>query len=180
MSEEVWATYSVKDHFNPRALAADIMLFDRLVFPALRLRKSSTMRPLPVGARSSRVATRRSGNVGKTGIPMRKNRFLNCLPLSFARCHGTPRNQEAWRKEFAAKAEDHLPDYAFVASRSNAQPFSRLCERRWGILLRSLRGSKHRPRPGIHATMSPNGPDSLPSSSPSTCPISSNNASIAF
>jgi hypothetical protein len=33
VSREVWATYSVKDHLNARALAADIMLFDRLVFP---------------------------------------------------------------------------------------------------------------------------------------------------
>ena len=33
MSHELWATYSVKDHCTPRALAADIMLFDRLVFP---------------------------------------------------------------------------------------------------------------------------------------------------
>jgi len=34
MSQELWATYSVKDHRTPRALAADIILFDRLVFPA--------------------------------------------------------------------------------------------------------------------------------------------------
>ena len=33
MSQELWATYSVKDHLQPRRLAADIMLFDRLVFP---------------------------------------------------------------------------------------------------------------------------------------------------
>jgi len=33
MSREVWATYSVKDHFDRRALAADVMLYDRLVFP---------------------------------------------------------------------------------------------------------------------------------------------------
>jgi hypothetical protein len=33
MSQELWETYSVKDHRQPRLLAADIMLFDRLVFP---------------------------------------------------------------------------------------------------------------------------------------------------
>ncbi len=33
MQRELWATYSVNDHLNPRALAADVMLFDRLVFP---------------------------------------------------------------------------------------------------------------------------------------------------
>src|SRR5437764_7961796 len=33
ITKELWATYSVKDHLEPRALAADIMLFDRLVFP---------------------------------------------------------------------------------------------------------------------------------------------------
>jgi hypothetical protein len=30
---EVWATYSVKDHCEPRAFIADIMLYDRLVLP---------------------------------------------------------------------------------------------------------------------------------------------------
>jgi hypothetical protein len=33
MGHELWATYSVRDHCTPRALATDIMLFDRLVFP---------------------------------------------------------------------------------------------------------------------------------------------------
>jgi hypothetical protein len=33
MGRELWATYSVKDHLDPMALAADIMMFDRLVFP---------------------------------------------------------------------------------------------------------------------------------------------------
>ncbi|MGA8155726.1 MAG: hypothetical protein WB822_05825 [Rhodoplanes sp.] len=33
MSRELWATYSVRDHLEPRGLAADVMLFDRLVFP---------------------------------------------------------------------------------------------------------------------------------------------------
>jgi hypothetical protein len=33
MSRETWATYSVKDHLEPRSLAIDLMLFDRLVFP---------------------------------------------------------------------------------------------------------------------------------------------------
>jgi hypothetical protein len=31
--QELWATYSVEDHKKPRTLAADILLFDRLVFP---------------------------------------------------------------------------------------------------------------------------------------------------
>ena len=35
MSREVWATYSVKDHLDRRALAADVMLYDRLVFRVL-------------------------------------------------------------------------------------------------------------------------------------------------
>ena len=30
---EVWATYSVKDHCEPRAFIADVMLYDRLVLP---------------------------------------------------------------------------------------------------------------------------------------------------
>ncbi len=33
MKRELWATYSVKDHFDPRILATDVLLFDRLVFP---------------------------------------------------------------------------------------------------------------------------------------------------
>ena len=38
MSQELWATYSVKDHCTPRTLAADILLFDRLVFPVPEFR----------------------------------------------------------------------------------------------------------------------------------------------
>jgi hypothetical protein len=37
MKQEVWATYSVKDHLDPRPIATDIMLFDRLVFPVPEL-----------------------------------------------------------------------------------------------------------------------------------------------
>ena len=33
MSREVWSTYSVKDHLYPRNFPADVMMFDRLVFP---------------------------------------------------------------------------------------------------------------------------------------------------
>ena len=33
MAKEIWSTYSVKDHLDPRSLAADVLLFDRLVFP---------------------------------------------------------------------------------------------------------------------------------------------------
>lgn len=33
MQREVWATYSVKDHLQDRAFIADVMLYDRLVFP---------------------------------------------------------------------------------------------------------------------------------------------------
>jgi len=33
MTKELWATYSVIDHLQPRYLALDVMLFDRLVFP---------------------------------------------------------------------------------------------------------------------------------------------------
>jgi len=33
MSHELWGTYSVKDHCEPKAFVADIMLYDRLVIP---------------------------------------------------------------------------------------------------------------------------------------------------
>jgi len=33
MSREVWSTYSVNDHLYPQNFPADVMLFDRLVFP---------------------------------------------------------------------------------------------------------------------------------------------------
>jgi hypothetical protein len=33
MSREVWGTYSVKDHLNPTAFLADLILYDRLVLP---------------------------------------------------------------------------------------------------------------------------------------------------
>ena len=31
--KELWATYSVKDHCQPRAFIADVLLYDRLVIP---------------------------------------------------------------------------------------------------------------------------------------------------
>lgn len=34
MSKERWGTFSVKDHTNTQALATDVLLYDRLVFPA--------------------------------------------------------------------------------------------------------------------------------------------------
>ncbi|MEW5787554.1 MAG: hypothetical protein AB1899_06850 [Pseudomonadota bacterium] len=33
MTKEVWGTFSVKDHLDPRAFVAEVMLYDRLVIP---------------------------------------------------------------------------------------------------------------------------------------------------
>jgi hypothetical protein len=33
MSKQVWGTYSVKDHCDPNAFVAEVMLYDRLVIP---------------------------------------------------------------------------------------------------------------------------------------------------
>src|SRR4051812_36518426 len=33
MALEVWGTYSVRDHLDPRAFIADVLLYDRLVIP---------------------------------------------------------------------------------------------------------------------------------------------------
>jgi hypothetical protein len=33
MGKQVWGTFSVKDHSDPRAFIAEVMLYDRLVIP---------------------------------------------------------------------------------------------------------------------------------------------------
>ena len=33
MSKQVWGTFSVKDHCDPNAFVAEVMLYDRLVIP---------------------------------------------------------------------------------------------------------------------------------------------------
>ncbi len=33
MSKQVWGTFSVKDHCDPSAFVAEVMLYDRLVIP---------------------------------------------------------------------------------------------------------------------------------------------------
>lgn len=119
MSREVWATYSVKDHLNPRALAADIMLFDRLVFPVpqtaeIKYEETASDGRGPVVWRRNLQEWQR----WKDWDPDAQESLLELLAPVVRKVPWDTAHQEAWRKEFAAKAEDHLPDYAFIATRT--------------------------------------------------------------
>jgi hypothetical protein len=35
MDIELWGTFSVRDHLEPRAFVADVLLYDRIVVPTL-------------------------------------------------------------------------------------------------------------------------------------------------
>jgi hypothetical protein len=121
MSREVWATYSVKDHLNPRALAADIMLFDRLVFPVpqvadLQFEKADPTQHWPV------VWSKNSGEwahwKSKQWDPEAQESLLKILEKVVRKVAWDVPHREAWRKEYAAHAESQLPGYAFEATKT--------------------------------------------------------------
>lgn len=119
MSEEVWATYSVTDHLNPRALAADIMLFDRLVFPVPQTAEIKFEQTAPDG-RGPVVWSRnpQEWERWKSWNPDAQESLLELLAPVVRKVSWDTAHQEAWRKEFAARAESDLPEYAFVATRT--------------------------------------------------------------
>ena len=121
MSHEVWATYSVKDHLNRRALAADIMLFDRLVFPVPQVADLCYDQTQPDG-RGPVVWYRNAAEWErweKEWNPEAQESLLELLKPVVRKVPWDSVHREAWRKEFSSNtAENHLPEYAFVATRS--------------------------------------------------------------
>ena len=59
MARERWGSFSVRDHLNTRALATDVLLYDRLIFP---------VPPKGVTKRHWRIGKRRDG----AGLPRKQ------------------------------------------------------------------------------------------------------------
>jgi len=124
MSQELWATYSVKDHLQPRRLAADIMLFDRLVFPVpeqARLPENSP--PIdqtgPIEwvqnpAEWARWVNEKWDPDGQKRLLDLLQKVVRKLPWDSAEGH----RYQQYLYEEAKLAAQELPDYAFLATRT--------------------------------------------------------------
>lgn len=120
MSLELWATYSVKDHLEPRALATDIVLFDRLVFPVPETGQitGNPIQPGPVEWKRNPEEWRRWEIAGWD--PDRQERILQLLKPIVRKHAWTDDGPtlERYRSESARLAAQGLPDYAFAATRT--------------------------------------------------------------
>ena len=121
MSTEVSATYSVKDHLDRRALAADIMLFDRLVFPVpqiadLRYEEADPTQRGPVNWSRNEVEWARWEK--QKWRPETQDSLLELIKPVVRKVPWDVPHQEEWRKEFSKVAGDQLPGYAFVATKT--------------------------------------------------------------
>jgi len=121
MSQELWATYSVKDHQEPRGLAADILLFDRLVFPV----PENAHFPENSGPPDSSGAVEWTPNPdewarwqGEKWDPDGQRRLLKLLEPVVRKLPWDESHHAQWRVEAAQLAAQGLPDYAFVATRT--------------------------------------------------------------
>jgi hypothetical protein len=121
MSREVWATYSVKDHLHRRALAADVMLYDRLVFPVpqtpdLQYDKAGPTQHGPVTWSRNPVEWKRWEE--ETWDPLAQESLLKLLEPIVRKVPWDAAHQKAWRKEVTDEATKHLPGYAFEATKT--------------------------------------------------------------
>ena len=122
MGRQVWATYAVTDHLQSRALAADIMLFDRLVFPVPEIADIPYQEDSPGGNRGRVVWTRNPAEWARwereKWNPTAQSSLLQLLEPVIRKVPWDDQHEEAWRKEFSKAANNHLPGYAFVATRT--------------------------------------------------------------
>ena len=125
MSQELWATYSVDDHLNPRALATDMMLFDRLVFPVPETpQNTGNLERGPVEWKRNPAEWARW--TAKGWDPDGQKQLLDLLQLDPKQSvvrkvpwgRGSPvyDQYDQYRSEAAKVAAEGLPDYAFVAT----------------------------------------------------------------
>jgi hypothetical protein len=123
MAYELWATYSVKDHLQPRPLAADLMLFDRLVFPVPEQGdfppdSGSLIDVGPVEWVRDDVEWARWEL--EAWEPAAQQQLLQWLGPAVRKVSwsGAGLVRERYRAEAARLASMNLPDYAFVATRT--------------------------------------------------------------
>jgi len=120
MSHELWATYSVKDHCTPRTLAADILLFDRLVFPVPEIPRPQgpLHAPGPVDwetnpAEWDRWRRKHWDPEGQARVLGWIEKVVRKLPWS-----GEGAFHAEYEAEAAKVAAQDLPDWAFYATRT--------------------------------------------------------------
>jgi len=119
MSDELWATYAVNDHLAPRSLAADILLFDRLVFPVPET-------PVyPDGAEYAPGPTDWVRNESEWARwqkeewnPDAQHRVLDILKPVIRKQPWDARHTAEWSQEATRLKAQSVPDYAFVATRT--------------------------------------------------------------
>jgi hypothetical protein len=128
MSQELWATYSVRDHKNwktdrstARNLAADIMLYDRLVFPVPedgRFPENSGRPDVrgPVEWVSNQAEYDRWKEM--EWDPDDQHELLDILTPLTRKVSWNSTLQDKWRSEAAGLVAQQLPDFAFVATRT--------------------------------------------------------------
>jgi hypothetical protein len=124
MSLELWATYSVKDHQEPRFLASDILLFDRLVFPVPEIahfpeNSSPADQPGAVVWEADPEEWARWQEPDKNWDPESQHRLLELLEPVVRKVPWDKSHQQEWRGEAARLAAQGLPNYAFVATRTS-------------------------------------------------------------
>ncbi len=108
MTKELWGTFSVKDHCQPRAFVADVMLYDRLVVPV------PPKEPDDVREREWKRWEKNGWN------PERQKRLLKVLEPLVCTVEWDSEQQEQWKERMVAaeKVSQQIPDYAFGASRT--------------------------------------------------------------
>ncbi len=131
MSKELWGTYSVIDHLNPRYLALDVMLYDRLVFPVPQ-RPRIDGNPTEIGDvvwENDAVALEHWNDWD----PEAQEKVLKILSPVLRRVYWGLENAQSlsYKVEAAALADQALPDYAFRATRNSIDTRSTsICGRR--------------------------------------------------
>src|SRR5262245_18903999 len=121
MNQELWATYSVNDHLNPRALAADILMFDRLVFPvpengSIPENSGAPNTPGPVEWTRNPEEWKRWQDM--QWDPDGQSRLLKLLEPVVRKVSWDKSHREKWRAEAANQAIQDLHDHAFISSRT--------------------------------------------------------------
>lgn len=118
MTKELWATYSVIDHLQPRYLALDVMLFDRLVFPVPQKPRIEG-NPTQIGD----VIWEKDPAAWEhweQWQPEAQKKVLEVLEPVLRKVHWGPQNAKSpsFKTASAALADQALPDYAFRATRT--------------------------------------------------------------
>lgn len=123
----MWATYSVVDHLPPprgrdlHELAADIVLFDRLVFPVPEegIFPENSGFPHQMGPVEWKRDESEWSRWEKNGWdPQAQQKLLEILEPVTRKVHWNSTLREEWRIEAAKEARPKVPESAFIATKT--------------------------------------------------------------